>query len=69
MSQTIITKFIPRANLLSARVRATAKGSSVIVMWEPKLTADANHANAAKRTFCVPTRRPVERGRRFSRHA
>ena len=49
MSPTIITKFIPRTNLLSARVTATAKDGTLTVEWDPRLTADTNHANAAKR--------------------
>jgi hypothetical protein len=49
MSPTIITKFIPRANLLSARVTATAKGGTLAVECDPRLTTDTNHANAAKR--------------------
>ena len=48
MSPTIITKFIPRTNLLDARVEATAKGGTLTVAWDPRLTADTNHANAAK---------------------
>jgi hypothetical protein len=49
MSPTIITKFIPRTNLLGARVEAIAKGGTLTVAWDPRLTADTNHANAAKR--------------------
>jgi hypothetical protein len=48
-SATIITKYLPGENLLGARVTATAKNGSVTVAWNPRLTADQNHANAAKR--------------------
>jgi hypothetical protein len=47
-AKTIITKFIPRQHLRSARVTAMAKDGAVTLEWDPRLTADTNHANAAK---------------------
>ena len=48
-SATIITKYLPGANLLGARVTATARGGTVTIAWDPRLTADKNHAAAAQR--------------------
>ena len=48
-SATIITKYLPGSKLVGARVTATARGGTVTIAWDPRLTADKNHAAAAQR--------------------
>jgi hypothetical protein len=48
MFQAIHTKYLGPTNHRGARVKATAQAGSVTVAWDYALSADKNHAEAAR---------------------
>lgn len=48
MSQAIITRYHGPGNVRGSRIKATAWAGSITLNYEPSLSADENHAAAAK---------------------